>query len=115
MMTALRGATPLVLTQIPCLVKQPLLHKSAGKSVPGEYRMILRRILAASIFLGALAATKLDAQPDYQLAGTALSPAPADPAIAAALAQVSPEHIRHTIETLVSSATAAPSPAWKPT
>jgi len=64
--------------------------------------MILRRILAASIFLGALAATKLDAQPDYQLAGTALSPAPADPAIAAALAQVSPEHIRHTIETLVS-------------
>ncbi len=41
------------------------------------------------------------AQPDYQLHATPASPAPADPAIAGALAEISEARIRKTIETLV--------------
>ncbi|HEX4321852.1 MAG TPA: M28 family metallopeptidase [Acidobacteriaceae bacterium] len=41
------------------------------------------------------------AQPDYQLHATAVTPAPADPAIAAALKEISEARIHQTIETLV--------------
>ena len=54
-------------------------------------------LLAAS-----LASQPLLAQPDYLLAGSPLSPAPTDPAIAQAIAHISPQRIRDTIETLVS-------------
>jgi hypothetical protein len=47
------------------------------------------------------------AQPDYQLHATPVTPAPADPAIAAALAQVSEARIRQTIEKLVGFGTRA--------
>ncbi len=44
------------------------------------------------------------AQPerDWKAYGAAVQPAPADPAIQSALGEVSEEHIRHTVETLVS-------------
>jgi hypothetical protein len=41
------------------------------------------------------------AQPDYQLHATAVTAAPADPAIAGALSQISAAHVRQTIEKLV--------------
>ena len=67
--------------------------------------MKLRILLLAAFFAGPLTATPLaaqaPAQPDYQLTGTALSPAPPDPAIEAALAQISPERIRGIIAALV--------------
>jgi len=44
-------------------------------------------------------------QPDYELHATPVPPAPPDPAIAAALAQISDAHIRQTIEKLVSFGT----------
>jgi len=67
------------------------------------------RQAASSVLLGmfcALAALPLTAlpaiaQPDYQLHATPVSAAPADPAIAGALSQISASHIRQTIEKLV--------------
>ena len=50
----------------------------------------------------ALATLPAQAQPDYQLHATPISAAPAAPAIAGALGQISDTHIRQTIETLVS-------------
>jgi hypothetical protein len=49
-----------------------------------------------------LPATSLAATPDLDAYGAPVRAAPADPAIAHALQQISAEHIRHTIETLVS-------------
>jgi hypothetical protein len=55
------------------------------------------------ILLGALAiACKLNAQPDYKLRVTPLTPAPADPAIARAIATISPRQIQETVKSLVS-------------
>ncbi|WP_263355647.1 M20/M25/M40 family metallo-hydrolase [Acidicapsa ligni] len=68
--------------------------------------MNLRDLLVPMIVPFLLAATVVSAQsspakPDYQLHGAALAPAPADPAITAALDQISDARIRQTIEKLV--------------
>jgi hypothetical protein len=58
----------------------------------------------SSLVLGmvfALAVLPANAQRDYQLHATPVSAAPADPAIAGALTQISSAHIRQTIEKLV--------------
>jgi hypothetical protein len=72
-------------------------------------RMKLLRFLHLVILLpiaGPLSANaQASAQPDYELHATQVAVAPADPAIAAALAQVSEAHIRQTIEKLVSFGT----------
>jgi hypothetical protein len=51
--------------------------------------------------LAMIAPLSIVAQPDYQLHATPVAVAPADPAIAAALDQISEAHIRQTIEKLV--------------
>jgi len=60
-------------------------------------------LLVAGTFVSLSA--NASAQPDYQLHATPVVIAPADPAIAAALAQVSDAHVRQTIEKLVSFGT----------
>jgi hypothetical protein len=62
-------------------------------------------LLVAGTFVSLSANTQTSVQPDYQLHATPVVIAPADPAIAAALAQVSDVHIRQTIEKLVSFGT----------
>ena len=57
--------------------------------------------LPASALPLPVAALPLSAQPDYQLHATPVSAAPADPAIAGALNQISATHIHQTIEKLV--------------
>jgi hypothetical protein len=59
-------------------------------------------LASLALLAASLASQPLLAQADYLLAGAPLAPAPADPAIAQAIAQISPQRIRHTIETLVS-------------
>jgi hypothetical protein len=58
-------------------------------------------LAAALIAGGSVSSVSAPAQPDYQLHATPVTAAPADPAIAAALAQVSGARIRQTIEKLV--------------
>ena len=120
MMTPLRGATPLVLGRMLSGVK------GAGSTIrlnfgQGEKNhMILPRfrrttpVWAAFLALGAAipascapAAAPESQQPDFQLHAIPVAPAPKDPAIAAALAQVSAERIRKTIEALVGFGTRA--------
>jgi hypothetical protein len=55
--------------------------------------------------LSASAQAQTSAQPDYQFHATQVVAAPVDPAISAALAQISESHIRQTIEKLVSFGT----------
>jgi hypothetical protein len=66
-------------------------------------------VFAAAFLSLCLAGSALSAQqvqlPDYKLYGAPIAPAPADPAIAAALAQVSQARIQQTIEKLVSFGT----------
>jgi len=117
MMTALRGATPLVLGRKPFAVKGGVVT-SSWKSESETNCMKLHRgshwlrsfipfrsflpHLAAGLAAGfGLSSACSLAQPDYQLHATAVTAAPADPAIAAALAQVSEARIRQTIEKLV--------------
>ncbi len=49
----------------------------------------------------ALACVAADAQPDYKLHASPVSPAPLDPAIARAIATIKPRQIQETIQTLV--------------
>jgi Peptidase family M28 len=57
-------------------------------------------VLSAALLL-TLATVPAPAQPDYQLHATPVAAAPADPAIAGALSQISADHIHQTIQTLV--------------
>jgi hypothetical protein len=61
------------------------------------------RLWLAAALMTAISVSPVSApaQPDYQLHATPVTAAPADPAIAAALAQVSDARIRQTIEKLV--------------
>ncbi len=62
--------------------------------------------LLTALLIATLAAPLAPAQQlDFERAGKPLAPAPADPAIAAALAKISPEHIQQTITKLVSFGT----------
>jgi hypothetical protein len=104
MMTALRGATPLVLRGILFSVKGRCDAGVVKIGSGGEKRMNLPRMPHFGIgLLAAAIAVPLSvaAQPDYQLHATPVPAAPADPAIAAALAQVNEAHVRQTIEKLV--------------
>lgn len=65
------------------------------------FRHSLPRLTGALVLATAFLSVSALAQPDYQLHATPVTAAPADPAIAAALAQVSNAHIRQTIEKLV--------------
>jgi hypothetical protein len=64
-------------------------------------RPAVSRLLAASALVCTLLGTTLPAQSPLPT-GKPITPAPTDPAIAAALAQVSPDHIKATIAKLVS-------------
>src|SRR5580692_5648677 len=73
--------------------------RSALSFVPFRHsRLCLTAALMTAISVSPVSAP---AQPDYQLHATPVTAAPADPAIAAALAQVSDARIRQTIEKLV--------------
>lgn len=64
------------------------------------------QIQRALLFCGMLfSCTTALAQPDYQRGSTSLRPAPADPAIAHALASITPAQIDQTVNTLVSFGT----------
>jgi hypothetical protein len=64
------------------------------------------QIQRALLFCGMLfSCTIALAQPDYQRGSTSLRPAPADPAIAHALASITPAQIDQTVNTLVSFGT----------
>lgn len=66
------------------------------------------QIQRALLFCGMLSSCGLAiAQPDYQRHATPLQPAPADPAIARALASITPSQIDQTVNTLVSFGTRA--------
>jgi hypothetical protein len=56
-------------------------------------------------FVLLMTASQAGAQPDYQLKARAVAAAPQDPAIAAALSQISSARIQKTVETLVSFGT----------
>jgi hypothetical protein len=61
----------------------------------------LRWLLPAALILGAATPLTAAGSRDLQAYGTAVKAAPADPAIARALRQISARRIQHTIETLV--------------
>jgi len=65
------------------------------------FRPSLSHLVAAMAVAAGLSCASSLAQPDYQLHATTVTAAPADSAIAAALAQVSEARIRQTIEKLV--------------
>ena len=64
-------------------------------------RLVLPRILTIALLTSSLLPSVLQAQQPLTT-GLPITAAPADPAIAAALAQVSPDHIKATITKLVS-------------
>ena len=67
---------------------------------PSRLKHTAAGVLAAALLSG-LAVLPALAQPDYQLHATPVAAAPADPAIADALQQISADHIHQTIQTLV--------------
>src|SRR5277367_901123 len=64
-------------------------------------QLIFAVAIAASVAVQAAYALSDDTTRDLDATGSAIRPAPADPAIAHALQQISPQQIQHTIETLV--------------
>jgi hypothetical protein len=113
MMTALRGATPLVLTEMPFPVKRGALQNRTTNRTSRVKTMNLRGLLfpAPFSFLALASALSIGVEPgiaqsvaanaDYQLHATAVAPERADPSIAAALNEISEARIRQTIEKLV--------------
>jgi len=111
MMTALRGLTPLVLGKATFAVK-PWRVADTLESLNSEKNLMklslsvrdfffsVRLLTIAMVCSGA--ARTAFAQPDYQLHAAPVSAAPADPAIAGALARISAAQVRQTIEKLVS-------------
>ena len=69
--------------------------------LPRSFPVKSAALCASLVALLLASAVISSAQPDYQLHATPVSAAPADPAIAAALTQISDARIRKTIETLV--------------
>jgi hypothetical protein len=89
-------------------VKRRERGEERNLAAEGENRMkLLERQRPAQVFVGFLAlaaglvCVSADAQPDYTRVGAPVAAAPADPAIAGALEQVSEVRIRRTIESLV--------------
>jgi hypothetical protein len=72
---------------------------------PSLPRPALPRLAAGLAMVAAVCSISTLAQPDYQLHTSAVTAAQPDPAIAAALAQISDARIRQTIEKLVSFGT----------
>ena len=70
--------------------------------MPTASLLSLATLPLAALLLGTLAPAQ---QLDFERAGQPLATAPADPAITAALAKISPEHIQETITRLVSFGT----------
>jgi len=76
--------------------------RAAQSFVPyRHFPLQAQRYLAIGLLTIALYPAAAPAQPDYQLHATPVTTAPVDPAIAAALAQISEARIRQTIEKLV--------------
>ena len=78
-----------------------LLGFSHGVRFLAPFQSSLPRFGMSLPLLVALSPVLAQAQPDYQLHATAVTAAPADPAIAAALKQISEQRIHQTIEKLV--------------
>jgi hypothetical protein len=113
MMTALCGATPLVLEEVPFSVKGQLLVVAGKIPYLGETRMELAGflhvspvrtalVLSISGIIASLCPVTLSAQADYQLHATPVFAAPVDRTIVLAISNVSEQRIQRTIEKLVS-------------